>query len=243
MSQPPPQCNKQITSLTNSWSLVAGRVQPLRSEVSPTLSPAKAEELVQKQIEYKEQKDAGRRVTDMSMQWKMPAQYAPSPQNVPAVTRSTTANTANTTNSEETGLSQARFETPPPVHDETLSPLSSLPPMRGQSLDEIASSALQSDALIEATGPTDPFMALLRMSEEYDLMRSWSSVFLIVRCLPPLKGTRGPVGSLRLSCARHGFEMRHPKVSFVCEKVEGQRDSLCRCSVGENTASHWGGVF
>ena len=175
----------------------------------------------------------------MSTSWTMPAQYAHSPQSVPSnLTPFTT--TANTANSEETGLSQTRFETPPPVHDETQR-LSS--PMRGQSLDEIASSALQSDALIEATGPTDPFMTLARMSEEYDLMRSWSSVFLIVRCLPPLKGTRGPVGSLRLSCARHGFEMRHPKVSFVCEKVEGQRDSLCRCSVGENTASHWGGVF
>ncbi len=168
MSQPPPpQCNKQFTALTNSWSLVDGRMQPLRSEVSPTLSPAKAQELVKKQIEYKEKKDTGRRATDMSTPWTMPAQYAPSPLNV----------------------------------------------------------------------------TLARMSEEYDLMRSWSSVFLIVRCLPPLKGTRGPVGSLRLSCARHGFEMRHPKVSFVCEKVEGQRDSLCRCSVGENTASHWGGVF
>ena len=165
MSQPlPPQCKKQFTALTNSWSLVDGRMQPLRSEVSPTLSPAKAQELVKKQIEYKEKKDTGRRATDMSTPWTMPAQYAPSPLNVhPNLTPFTTANTAN---SEETGLSQARFETPPPVHDETQR-LSS--PMRGQSLDEIASSALQSDALIEATGPTDPFMTLARISEENEL--------------------------------------------------------------------------
>ena len=161
MSQPP-QCKKQITTATNSWSLVHGRMQPLRSEVSPTLPPAKAQELVQKQIEYKERKENGHRAKDMNTPWTMPAQYAPSPQNVPAnLTPFTTI--ANNANTAETGMS--RFETPPPMLDET--PLS---PMHEQSLDEIATSALHSDALIEAaTGPTHPFMTLAQISEEGEI--------------------------------------------------------------------------
>ena len=166
MSQPPPQCKKQITTATNSWSLVDGRMQPLRSGVSPTLPPAKAQELVQKQIEYKERKENGRR--DMSTPWTMPAQYAPSPETV--LTNLTPFTTiVNTADSGETGMSQARFETPPPpMLDETqrLSPLS---PMRGQSLDEIATSALHSDALVEATGITDPFMTLAQISVEGEI--------------------------------------------------------------------------
>ena len=166
MSQPP-QYKKQITTATNSWSLVDGRMQPLRSGVTPTLPPAKAQELVQKQIEYKERKENGHR--DMNTQWTMPEQYAPSPETVPTnLTPFTT--TANTADSGETGMSQARFETPPPpMLDETqrLSPLS---PMRGQSLDEIATSALHSDALLEAaTGPTDPFMTLAQISVEGEI--------------------------------------------------------------------------
>ena len=163
MSQPPPQCKKQITTATNSWSLVDGRMQPLRSGVSPTLPPAKAQELVNKQIEYKERKDVGRQ--DMSTQWTMPAQYAPSPNPYPYVSAMTPFTSVNNANTAETGLSQARFETPPPMLDET--PLS---PMHEQSLDEIATSALHSDALIEAaTGPTDPFMTLAQISEEGEI--------------------------------------------------------------------------
>lgn len=163
MSQPP-QCKKQITTATNSWSLVNGHMQPLRSGVSPTLPPAKAQELVQKQIEYKERKENGHLATDMNTPWTMPVQYAPSPQTVPAnLTPFTTiVNTAG-----ETGMSQARFETPPPpmLCDET--PLS---PVHGQSLDEIATSALHSDALVEAaTGPTDPFMTLAQISVEGEI--------------------------------------------------------------------------
>ena len=162
---------KQITATTNSWSLVNGRMQPLRSGVSPTLPPAKAQELVQKQIEYKERKQNGHRATDMSTPWTMPAQYAPSPQNESNLTPFTT--TANTADSGETGMSQARFETPPPpMLDET----QRLSPMRGQSLDEIATSALHSDALVEATGPTDlwerttePFMTLAQISVEGEI--------------------------------------------------------------------------
>lgn len=161
MSEPPPFPRAHLKPTGDSWSLVAGRMQPLRSEVAPTLPPAKAQELVNKQIEYKERKDVRRQ--DMSTQWTMPAQYAPSPNpHVSAMTPFTSVNNANTA---ETGLSQARFETPPPMLDET--PLS---PMHEQSLDEIATSALHSDALLEAaTGPTHPFMTLAQISEEGEI--------------------------------------------------------------------------
>ena len=95
------------------------------------------------------------------MQW-MPAQYAPSPQGVPALTPFTTVNTSDSC---ETGMSQARFETPPPMLDEAQR-LSS--PTYEQSLDEIATSALHSNALVEATGPTGPFMTKLEILSRID---------------------------------------------------------------------------
>ena len=167
MSEPPPFPCAHLKPNGDSWSLVDGRMQPLRSlrsGVSPTLPPAKAQELVQKQIDYKERRDLGSRATDITAPWTMHAQYAPSPQNVHGNLTPFTA--VNTADSGETGMSQARFETPPPMLDEAQR-LSS--PTYEQSLDEIATSALQSDALLEATAPTGPFMTLAQISEEGEI--------------------------------------------------------------------------
>ena len=148
---PPPRCKQTFESFSGSF-----RFDPLehtvrsRSEVTPTLPPARAAQVAQ--ARQTERRDLSTRANDQIAPW-IPANYS-TPQGVlvaPVTSTQTTANIANA----ETALSQARFNTPPPE-------LSAPPPPSPRSahgdmsLDELATSAFASDALLEAvTGPTE----------------------------------------------------------------------------------------
>ncbi|MCH1570305.1 MAG: hypothetical protein L7S64_03105 [Longimicrobiales bacterium] len=166
MSEPPPRYKQTFESFAGSF-----RFDPLehavrsRSEVTPTLPPARAAQVAQ--ARQTERRDLSTRANDQIAPW-IPANYS-TPQGVlvaPVTFTQTTANTANV----ETALSQARFNTPPPE-------LSAPPPPSPRSahgdmsLDELATSAFASDALLEAvTGPTETTLVqIMRENEEIEV--------------------------------------------------------------------------
>ena len=152
MSEPSSQCKRAFESFARTGG--SFRFDPLEHSVRPgavtTLAPKKAAELgVQKLIdEDKERRQGceGSRAEDRLAPW-IPTNYE-TPKGVPVA--ETTATAGNT----ETGLSQRpRFDTPPPHSGPP--PPSPRSPCGDVPLDELATSALQSDALVDAmTGPT-----------------------------------------------------------------------------------------
>ena len=163
MSEPSPQCKRAFESFARTGGTF--RFDPLEHAVRPGIganssaqtpkqSMVHAKQDVQKLIE----KDKERREYDPR---DRPAPWIPKTyvQGVPV------ALTTATAGNPETGLSQ-RFDTPPPgeKHGPPPSPRS---PSGDVPLDELATSALQSDALVEAvTGPT----TLAVIVEENDLV-------------------------------------------------------------------------
>ena len=188
MSEPSSQCKRAFESFARTGG--SFRFDPLertmRTGVSPTLSPKKAEELIMQKLlkDDKERRHLGSQAGDRLAPW-IPTNYA-TPQGVPvALTTTTPGNT-------ETGMSQRpRFDTPPPG-EKYGPPPSPRSPCGDESLDELATSALQSDALVEAvTGPT----TLAEIVEEGKLVGHWirlplrsSPLTLLARSTPRQPG-------------------------------------------------------
>jgi hypothetical protein len=163
MSEPPPRYKQTFESFAGSF-----RFDPLehavrsRSEVTPTLPPARAAQVAQ--ARQTERRDLSTRANDQIAPW-IPANYS-TPQGVLVAPVTSTQTTANIANGE---TSMTRFNTPPPE-------LSAPPPPSPRSvhgdmsLDELATSAFASDALLEAvTGPTETTLAqIMRENEEIE---------------------------------------------------------------------------
>ena len=167
MSEPSSQCKRAFESFARTGG--SFRFDPLehtiRTGVSPTLPPKKAEELVAQRLlqEDKDRRHLSTRADDRLAPW-IPTNYAV-PHGVPV------AKTTATAGNPETYMPQKpRFDTPPPG-EKYGPPPSPRSPCGDVPLDELATSALQSDALLEAvTGPTN--MTLAQMAEENELIEA-----------------------------------------------------------------------
>lgn len=166
MSEPSSQCKRAFESFARTGG--SFRFDPLEHAVRPGVRPApppkKAAELVAQKLlqEDKERRQGceGSRAGDRLAPW-IPTNYE-TPKGVPV------AKTTATVDNPETGLSQRpRFDTPPPG-EQFAPPPSPRSPCGDVPLDELATSALQSDALVDAmTGPT-----LAEIVEEGELVEA-----------------------------------------------------------------------
>ena len=166
---PPPRCKQTFESFSGSF-----RFDPLEHSVRPglvvgrpTLPPTEAAQVAQ--AKQTERRDLGTRANDQIAPW-IPANYS-TPQGVLVAPVTSTQTTANTANAE---TSMTRFNTPPPGELSAPPPPSPRSPRSAHgdmSLDELATSAFASDALLEAvTGPTETTLVqIMRENEEIEV--------------------------------------------------------------------------